>query len=246
MKKFRQKFVLFILLIAVFSINERAYSQFDSTAIAIINKMSGTISNMNSCSFKLETDYDVFDYDLGNIKHTENSEVYMKGSNKFMVDKKGDKGHKEVLYDGWNLVFYSFNNNQYAIEPAPSTSMETIEEFSKKYGIEFPGADVFYPNLSEDITSAAKTLKNLGLTKIDNRDCYHLAWKTDKMSIQLWIANDANSLPVKMSIVYLNQQSNPQYSAIFKDWQINPDLTNSMFDFTIPPKAIKVNFKPTN
>lgn len=246
MKSKKNKFAIVLFAFSIFFINENAFSQFDSTAISIINKMSNTISNMNACSFKLETNYDVFDYELGNIKHTENSEVYMKGSNKFMVDKKGDKGHKEILYDGLNLVFYSFNNNQYAIEPAPSTSMETIEEFSKKYGIEFPGADVFYPNLSEDITSSAKTLKYLGLTKIDNRECYHLAWKNDKMSLQLWIADDSNSLPVKMSIVYLNEQSNPQYEALFTDWKINPEITNSMFDFTVPQKAIKVNFKPSN
>ncbi|HMS65306.1 MAG TPA: DUF2092 domain-containing protein [Ignavibacteria bacterium] len=245
MKNLKLSVFIPFFAVIIFLRSQEIYSQYDSTALSVINKMSGTISDMQSCSFKLQTNYDVFDYDLGNIKHSENAEVYMKGSNKFKVEKRGDKGHKEILYDGWNLVFYSFHNNQYAVQPAPATSMETIEEFSLKYGIEFPGADVFYPNLSQDITSSSQKLSNLGKTKVTNIECYHLAWKTDKMTIQLWIADDANSLPVKLSIVYNDEQGSPQYEAIFSDWNINPELADSMFDFTVPPKAMKVKFSPS-
>lgn len=245
MKMLNLKFLIPLIALVFLFQSGKTYSQYDSTAIKVINKMSASISDMNSCSFKLETKYDVFDYNLGNIKHSETAEVSMKGSNKFLVNKKGDKGHKEIFYDGWNLTFYSFNNNQYAVEPAPATSMETIEEFSKKYGLEFPGADIFYPNLSQDIISSSKTLKNLGLTNIDNKECYHIAWKSNKMTVQLWIANDETSLPVQMSIVYTDEQGNPQYEALFSDWKVNPDFPNAMFDFTVPAKSIKVKFSPS-
>lgn len=238
----------FFILIAILSIirTENAYSQYDSTALMIVKKMSSLISDLNSCSYKLETQYDVFNYDIGLVKHTEVSEVWMKGSNKFLVVKKGDKGEKDIYYDGWNLTSYSYNKNQYATAPAPATTMETIEEFSMKYGIEFPAADVFYPDLAGDIMNSSRKLFYLGMTEIGGEQCFHIAWKTDKMTIQLWIANDKYYLPAKMSIVYTDEQGSPQYEAVFKDWKINPDLPDGMFDFTVPPSAVKIRFSPSN
>lgn len=240
-------FKTFLLLISVifFVKSENAYPQYDSTALMIVKKMSSFISDLNSCSFKLETQYDVFNYDIGLVKHSEECEVWMKGSNKFFVKKRGDKGEKEIYYDGWNLTAYSSNKNQYATAPAPSTTMETIEEFSKKYGIEFPAADVFYPDLAGDIMNSSRKLFFLGITDIEGSQCFHIAWKTDKMTIQLWIDKDKFCLPAKMSIVYSDEQGSPQYEAVFSDWEVNPGLPDGMFDFTPPPSAVKIRFSPS-
>ncbi|MBL8006390.1 MAG: DUF2092 domain-containing protein [Ignavibacteria bacterium] len=236
-----------LLLITIFSFvkSETVYSQYDSTALMIVRKMSSFISDLNSCSYKLETQYDVFNYDIGLVKHSEVSEVWMKGSNKFFVKKRGDKGEKDIYYDGWNLTSYSYNKNQYATAPAPATTMETIEEFSKKYGIEFPAADVFYPDLAGDIMNSSRKLYYLGITEIEGTQCFHIAWKTDKMIIQLWIEKDKFYLPAKMSIVYSDEQGSPQYEAVFKDWVVNPVLPDGMFDFSVPPSAVKIRFSPS-
>lgn len=33
---------------------------------------------------------------------------------------------------------------------------------------------------------------------------------------------------------------NPQYEATLSNWQVNPNLPDALFDFTAPPKAIKI------
>jgi hypothetical protein len=43
-----------------------------------------------------------------------------------------------------------------------------------------------------------------------------------------------------MVIVYTSRDMNPQYEAILSDWQINPVLPSSLFDFMVPPKAKKI------
>jgi len=68
-------------------------------------------------------------------------------------------------------------------------------------------------------------------------ECYHILAVGKELSVQIWISNDALSLPVKYMIVYHQYDGNPQFDATFSDWQINPNLPDAIFDFTPPAGA---------
>lgn len=46
-----------------------------------------------------------------------------------------------------------------------------------------------------------------------------------------------------MVIVYSNDKDKPQYEAVYKDWVVNSDFPDYMFEFAAPPKAVKVLLK---
>jgi len=119
-----------------------------------------------------------------------------------------------------------------------------IDTVNKLYGIEFPAADFFYPTFVDDILGDSKTLVYLGLTKVGNRECYHVAGTTSDKTFQFWIADDAFTLPIKMVIIYTNKEEHPQYEATLSDWQINPSLPDALFTFTVPHRARKVKLMP--
>ena len=50
-----------------------------------------------------------------------------------------------------------------------------IDTVNKMYGIDFPAADFFYPSFVDDLLAESKTLMYLGMTKVDGKDCYHIA-----------------------------------------------------------------------
>ena len=110
--------------------------------------------------------------------------------------------------------------------------------------IEFPAADFLYPTFVDDILSESKTLVYLGLTKVDGKDCFHIAGATRDKTYQFWISDDAFTLPMKMVIVYTAKEMNPQYEAVLSDWQVNPNLPDALFQFTIPHRARKVKLMP--
>lgn len=150
----------------------------------------------------------------------------------------------EIYYTTANLNYYSFDNNTYAVTAAPKSVIETIDEASKKFGIEFPAADFFYESFLEDLKSEKGNLIYLGKTIIDDKECYHIAGTDKNKSFQFWIGNDDYFLPIKMVIVYTNDNDKPQYEAVYKDWIINPDFSDYMFEFSPPPKATKVKLLP--
>ncbi len=119
-----------------------------------------------------------------------------------------------------------------------------INEVNDKYGIDFPAADFFSPTFTDDVLSNFDELKYVGMRTISNKECFYIIAKRDDMIVQLWIANDALNLPVKMLIMEIGGKVTEQYEVTFSNWDINPFLPDAMFKFQTPPKAKKISILP--
>jgi hypothetical protein len=246
----RKKFILLInLLIITFLMqSSRTFAQYDSAAIMILDRMSNMFGSIESISFKMNIEYDKLSDKAGLIKHSEEAIAYMRGPNKMLVQVNGDNGKKDYLYNGKTFTYYSILSNQYATIDAPATNIETIDLVHNDYGLDFPASDFFYPNFVNDLLANSKNLLYLGITKINDKECFHLAGLTtdNSMTYQFWIADDAYFFPVKMVIVYTDKSGNPQYEGVISDWEVNPALPDAMFEFKVPPGSKKINFKKIN
>ena len=220
------------------------YRRIDTVAVAIMDKMSAVIGDLSSCSVTIKSNYDVTSKDLGLIKHSDEQQLFIHGSDKMLVKSDGDRGSRDFYFDGTKLSYYSMDKNQYGQIDASMSLVEMIDTVSKLYGIEFPAADFLYPTFVDDILSESKELVYLGLTKVEGKECYHIAGKSSDKTFQFWISADAYNLPIKMVIVYTSQEMNPQYEATLTDWQVNPNLPDALFTFTIPHRAQRVKLVP--
>ncbi len=241
----KKSIFIFTLLSTLFIARVQAQSpQIDSLAIYILNKTVQTIQSLGSCSFKVNTNYDVNDESLGLVKHSGEEYVYMKFPNQMKIHFSGDQGRRMLWYNQTSLMYYSYEKNQYSILSTPATITETMDTISKQYGIEFPAADYFYDSFIEDLIDTGGNLIYLGITNVGGKDCFHIAGKDlNGTGYQFWIADDDFSLPVKMILVYGSEPGSPQFEATYSDWDINPGLPNSMFEYNIPPMAVEVKSK---
>ncbi len=240
-------FVLTLLFVGRSSAQTKTQPQvrrIDTVAVAILDKMSAVIGDLSSCSVTIKSNYDVTSKELGLIKHSDEQQLFVHGSDKMLVKSDGDRGSRDFYFDGTKLSYYSLDKNQYGQIDASMSLVEMIDTVSKLYGIEFPAADFLYPSFVDDILSESRELVYLGLTKVEGKECYHIAGKGMDKTFQFWISNDAYTLPLKMVIVYTNQEMNPQYEAVLTDWQVNPNLPDALFTFTIPHRAQRVKLVP--
>jgi hypothetical protein len=212
-------------------------AKIDTIAVAILDRMSALIGDLSSCHVTVKSNYDVRSQHLGLVKHGDEEQLYMQGPDKLLIRSQGDRGDRNIFYNGESLSYFSVENNQYATLPFSLPIVNMIDTVNKIYGINFPAADFFYPSFVDDLLSESRYLIYLGMTKVDGKDCFHIAGITADKSYQFWITDDALGLPLKMVIVYTNQDMNPQYEAVLSDWQINPILPAALFEFMIPPKA---------
>ncbi len=216
----------------------------DPAAVQILDHMSAVIGELGSCSFTLNVSRDVNDQDLGLVKHFGVDEVHMLGPDKMVINSRSDSGHKGYWYDGKTVIYYSYDENNYATVKAPDTILETIDAIHRDYGVDFPAADFFYPKFTDDLIDNSDKVVFLGKKNVEGRDCFHILAIGKSMSIQLWIEDDALNLPVKFSIAYYDQRNTPQYEATFSNWEINPELPAAIFEFMAPQTAAQITLVP--
>lgn len=212
----------------------------DSIAVSILDRMSTLIGSLNSVSLKITRNYDIRNRALGLVKHSNNYELFIHGPNKLYLSSEGDKGSRHFYYNGKSLTYYSESNNQYSEIKAPGTLISMIDSIHNHFGIDFPAADFFYPKFVEDLMDESYTLKYLGITQINGRECFHIAGLTKDKSFQFWIAKEVYYLPLKMVIVYTEKDMNPQFESLYTEWKINPEIPDALFEFSAPPKARKI------
>lgn len=219
-------------------------TKIDSTAVLLLDRMSSIIGDLSSCSYNLNTSYDTLDPDYGLIKQFSKYEVYMSGPDKMVVISEGARGHNQFWYNGSQLSYYSYDENNFAVMDAPPTILQTIDSVNKNFGVEFPAADFFYPTFTDDLIKNSDQIAYLGQTRIMGKNCFQILASSKETIIQIWISNDAFNLPLRYAIVYRNMVGNPQYEATFSDWKINPDLPAEMFNFLPPAGATKIRMVP--
>ena len=235
----KKLFIFFSGMLVSLGLSAQSKSD-DSVALIILDRMSGVISDMESCSFKLNTESDVQEPPYGLVKRFGEYETFMSGPNKMLVIGQGHKGHRQFVYNGQQLSFYSFDEHNYGVIPAPSTTIKTMDSVNTAYGIEFPAADFFYPAFTDDLIENTDSIRYLGMVTIEGKHYFHIMAYAREMNLQFWINDDAYTLPGKFAITYKNQEGNPQYMASFSEWQINPNLPEAMFDFYPPPGAHQI------
>jgi len=211
--------------------------KYDSVAIIILDRMADVIGDLESCSFKVNIANDVAQPANGLIKYFSECEVYMSGPDKMLVNVRGHRGHRQLMYNGKQLAYFSFDENNYGIVPAPNTTLNMIDSINSYYDIEFPAADFFYPAFTDDLLQASDSLDFVGIERMGSKEYFHIISYSKTMDMQFWINNDAYNLPARFSITYKNKPGIPQYLAMFSDWQLNPTLPAAMFDFLPPPGA---------
>jgi hypothetical protein len=235
------KRILIGLPMLLIAIGTTAQSKkYDTLAILIVDRMTDVIGDLESCSFKLNAASDMADPSKGMVKYFSDYEVYMGGPDKMLINAHGHRGHRQFMYNGQEMAYYSFDENNYGIIQTPDNIIKMIDSLNDRYDIEFPAADFFYPAFTDDLLQNSDSLRFLGMEKIGSKEYFHIISFSKAMDIQFWINNDAYNLPARFSIVYKNIEGNPQYLAMFSEWQINPKLPPAMFDFLPPPGATQV------
>lgn len=97
-----------------------------------------------------------------------------KGPDKMLVQARGDAAHKGFWYNGKQMVYYSYTENNYSVLEAPGTTMETIDSVHNDYGVDFPASDFFYSTFTDDLSADFASTVFLGRKEIDGKNQYEV------------------------------------------------------------------------
>ncbi|MDG3583921.1 DUF2092 domain-containing protein [Galbibacter pacificus] len=231
-----KNYFLSLCCLSVFYMFGQNSKVIDSAAIHILDKMGESIGKIHSCNFQISRALDN-DGMFGMEKHFYFDDITMVGPDKMLVKTRSADRNRNYYYNGSKFIYYSLDENNYCVVDAPNTIIKMIDSLHKKFSIRFPAADVFYPSLTDDLLEEFPTIVYNGTETIDDVECQEILASNNKMNFQLWITNDEKALPKKIVIIH-KDGDRQQYEATFKNWKINTDVEDTIFNF-YPPEGSK-------
>ncbi|WP_111670366.1 DUF2092 domain-containing protein [Algoriphagus litoralis] len=218
----------------------------DSVALAILDKMSQTIGELNSLRFTTQTSQDVaFSKDYY-IKEFKTGDYIFQGSDRLLAKTTQNGKDHFYLYDGTQIVYYSMEDNNYAAADAPSSTLEMLNWIDEDFGVQLVVADFLYPDFTSHLMENMDYIEFLGKTEVNGEKLLHVGGSNASMTFQIWVTQDLLMRPRRILLTYFGEPYSRQLEVEFDDWEINQVYPPSIFEFMPPPNSKQIIWTKKN
>ena len=124
----------------------------------------------------------------------------------------------------------------------PGTIDAMLEDLHERFDTHQTLADFLFADPYKVFTEHVQSGTYVGLHYVGKVKCHHLAFRQKILDWQIWIDAGDQPLPRKSVITFKRQTDEPQYTALIHRWDVNPKLSDDLFEFQPPEGVRKVDF----
>jgi hypothetical protein len=169
-------------------------------------------------------------------------EVVLQRPGHVYVEWNGDLGARRFWYDGKSVTLYDPATPFYASAAAPANIDAMLNQLVPKLDFSPPLADFLYSDPYKQVRDKIQYGFDLGQNDVNGRNCRSFAFVEKDIDWQIWIENGPQPTPCKLVITYKTQPAQPQFQAVFSDWDFNPRIAPAVFTPELPPGTQKIPF----
>jgi hypothetical protein len=217
----------------------------DSRADKLLRNMSDYLTSAHEFSFRTEVNYDQVLAGGQKILYARQAELSMRRPDRLHAVVNGDLVNERMWYDGKTFILMDLRDLGYVKVDVPPKLDEALDFMALEYGIASPVSDVLYSDVYAVLTENVVTGDYVGQSVVRGVPTHHLAFTQNNIDWQLWIEDGAHPLLRKAVITYKNVTGSPQFTVWLSDWDFNPRLADSLFEFLPPDGAHQVEIRPT-
>lgn len=212
-------------------------------AKALLMRMAQFIAETQSLSVDVRDSYDFYQQSGQKIEFSEARRITIVRPDRFRVEVEESNGDKSVvLFDGKELTMSSPNQNVYATSPKPGSIDDAVVYFVRDLGMKLPLSLLMQTTAPKVLDQRTQRLDYVEKTSIFGAPAHHLAGRTESVDYQLWIAEGDRPLPLRMVLTYREEKGHPQFRAQFTNWNLEPEVSSSLFHFVPPVGMQKISF----
>jgi hypothetical protein len=220
-----------------------AASERDERAMAILKRMADFLSQTQRFSVTVDIGFDLVQDSGQKIEFGETRTIVIRRPDRARIDiTKGDGATSGFIFDGQQIAVFNTREHVYATAAKPGTLDDAIVYFMNDLDMRFPLSDMLSSKLVETLPAKVRAAYYVEQASIAGVPCDHLAIRGDWADLQLWIAQGDQPLPRRLVMTYKHAEGQPQFWAQFSDWNLSPDVPDSLFVFTPPEGAAKIAF----
>lgn len=209
-------------------------------AKSLFKAMSDYLGKQTKMSFDLDTSLEVVTTDQQKLSLTSSGSLTMVRPDKVRMVRHGGFANAELYFDGKTLSLFRRDRNIYSKIEIPGSIEHLTEELRDRYQRPLPAADLLSANVHDAMMPDVKDVKDLGTGFIRGIECDHIAFRTDEVDWQLWIARGDRPYPVRLIVTSKKVAGSPQYQVDVTDFKTGGQVSSADFSFTPPPGARRV------
>ena len=176
------------------------------------------------------------------LQHTATARMDVERPNKIRAVMQSARSVREIIYDGKTVTLYTPAQKYYSTVEFTETIGGLIDKLEARYAVELPLSDLFLFGTPAAPLDKIESAMNAGQDFIGDDLCDHYAFRQAKVDWQIWITT-GKPLPRKVVITNRADEARPQSVSLI-DWNLKPTFKDSVFKFTPPKGATKIEIVP--
>ncbi len=215
----------------------------DPAAIQALKDMGAHLQSLKRFHVSTEVTGENVLADGQKLQHTATAEVDVVRPNMIRAKMQSARSQREIVYDGKTVTLFTPAQKYYSTVEFTGTIGELITRLEERFAVEMPLSDLFLFGTPAAPLDKFESAMNAGQDFIDDDLCDHYAFRKGKIDWQIWITTGSKPLPRKVVITNRADEARPQSVSLI-DWNLKPTFKDSVFKFTPPKGATKIEIVP--
>jgi hypothetical protein len=228
---------------AVSSATDAAVPVVTDQAERLLRQMGEYVGSAEQFTFHADITFDHVLPSGQKLQYSASEDVALQRPGRLYVEWSGDLGDRQFWYDGKSVTLYNPATPFYAADAAPADIDAMLDKVVTQLGFAPPLADLLYRGPYRAMRGNVQYGFDLGMTDVNGRNCHALAFVEKDIDWQIWIDGGPQLTPCKVVIGYKTQPSQPQFSAVFTNWDFAPRIAAPVFTPEMPAGLQKIPFE---
>jgi hypothetical protein len=215
----------------------------EADAKRMLKAMSDYLGAQKSISMEYDAILEVVTKDDQKLALASSGSVTLNRPDKIHVTRAGGFADVEMVFDGKTLTLLGKNLNVYTQLDVPGTIENLVDQLRDTYQRPLPAADLLLSNSYDALMLDVVDVKDLGSGVVGGVECDFLAFRTNEVDWQIWIAQGERPVPYRYVITSKNIAGGPQYTIQTRNWKTEAEVAAADFGFKNPTNADKVELE---
>ena len=177
------------------------------------------------------------------LSHTATADIDVERPNKLRALMHSARSERQIFYDGSTVTLFTPAQKYYSTVEFTGSLGDLINRLRERFGVEVPLSDVFLWGTPAAPLDKIESAMNAGQDYVGEELCDHYAFRQANADWQIWIATGSRPLPRKVVITNRTDEARPQSMSLI-DWNLKPAFKDTVFKFTAPKGATKIDIVP--
>ena len=212
----------------------------ESDAKIILKAMSDYLAAQEAIAFDYDATLEVVTSDDQKLGIASSGAVRLDRPDRLRATRANGFVDVEMIFDGKMLTLLGKDANVYTTIEVPGSVDHLIDELRDTYGLPLPAADLLMQNPYDALMGEVTDVKDLGSGMVGGVECDWLAFRTEQVDWQIWIAQGQEPYPCRYVITTKGMDLSPQYTVQLRDWKTGDAAGPDDFAFANPTQAAEI------